>query len=271
MKKRNKILIFIVSMMVILFIAIPFLWILITAFKNRSEILSNTPILYFKPTLENFKIAFLEKHFSYVFINSFLISSLSTVFAILIGVPAAYVFSRFQFKFKRDLYFFILTTRMVPPISIVVPLFLLYAKLDITNSYLGVILIHSTINTSLVIWIMRSFFNDIPKYLDDSFLIDGASYYKGFINIILPTARIGILVTALFCFIMSWNEYLFVSLLTSYETRTITVSLPGLITPHGTYWGQVAAMAVTATIPILIIIFIIRKYIIRALTFGIIK
>ncbi len=271
MKRQNKIILNGITVILIIFIFIPFLWILFTAFKNRTDILSNTPIIFFKPTFENFRIAFFEKNFAYTFMNSFVISILSTIFSIIIGVPAAYIFSRFKFKFKQDLFLFVLTTRMVPPISIVVPLFLLYAKLDLSNTYLGVILIHTTINSSLVIWIMKSFFDDISRSLDESFLIDGASYFQGFINVILPAARIGILVTGLFCFIMSWNEYLFVSLLTSYEIRPITVAIPGLITPHGTYWGQVAALAITATIPIIIIIFIIRKYLIRALTFGIVK
>ena len=186
-------------------------------------------------------------------------------------MPAAYVFARRDFAVKEDLFFFFLTTRMAPPISVVVPMFLLFTTLGITDTPLAVILAHSTFNLSLVVWVMRGFFAEIPREIDEAGMMDGLTRAGTFVRLLIPLAAPGLAATAILCFVLSWNEFLYAFVLVAFEGRTLTVGIPGLVTPHGTLWGQVAAVAVVATLPIVVFTFLVQKHLVRGLTFGAIK
>jgi multiple sugar transport system permease protein len=160
---------------------------------------------------------------------------------------------------------------MAPPISVVVPMFLLFSALGITDRPLAVILAHSTFNLSLVVWMMRGFFADIPREIDEAAMMDGHSRAGMFLKVLVPLAAPGLAATAVLCFIMSWNEFLYAFVLVAFEGRTLTVGIPGLITPHGTLWGQVAAVAVVATLPIIVFTFLVQRHLVRGLTFGAVK
>ena len=181
------------------------------------------------------------------------------------------MFARREFAAKEDLFFFFLTTRMAPPISVVVPMFLLFTMLGITDTPLAVILAHSTFNLSLVVWVMRGFFAEIPKEIDEAGMMDGLTRAGTFVRLLIPLAAPGLAATAILCFILSWNEFLYAFVLVAFEGRTLTVGIPGLVTPHGTLWGQVAAVAVVATLPIIVFTFLVQKHLVRGLTFGAIK
>lgn len=249
----------------------PYVWMFLTSFKSRVDALSDTPRWLFPPTLEHYPEVFLEKQYVPLVWNSVLVALGSTVLSLAAGVPAAYVFARHQFRAKEDLFFFFLTTRMAPAISIVVPMFLLFNRLGLTDSRTAVILAHSTFNLSLVVWMMRGFFADIPAELDEAAQLDGHSRAGAFVRVLLPLAAPGIAATAVLCFILSWNEFLYAFILAAFEGRTLTVGIPGLVTPHGTLWGQVAAVAVVATIPIIIFTALVHRHLVRGLTFGAIK
>ncbi len=160
---------------------------------------------------------------------------------------------------------------MAPPISVVVPMFLLFTMLGITDTPLAVILAHSTFNLSLVVWVMRGFFAEIPKEIDEAGMMDGLTRAGTFLRLLVPLAAPGLAATAILCFILSWNEFLYAFVLVAFEGRTLTVGIPGLVTPHGTLWGQVAAVAVVATLPIVVFTFLVQKHLVRGLTFGAIK
>ena len=249
----------------------PYLWMLLTSFKGRLDILSPDPRWFFTPTLDNYPAVFIDKDYLPLVLNSLIISTASTILSICIGAPAAYVFARTDFPGKEDLFFFFLTTRMAPPISIAVPLFMFFTLLGLTDTVYAVVIAHTTFNLSLVVWMMRGFFAEIPREIDEAAMMDGRSRLGAFIRVIIPMAAPGVAATAVLCFILSWNEFLYAFILVAFEGRPLTVGIPGLITPHGTLWGQVAAVTVVATLPILIFTFLVQRHLVRGLTFGAVK
>ncbi len=251
--------------------AMPYVWIVLTSFKTRIDALSDTPVWLFTPTFEHYPKVFLDKGYLPLVWNSLLVASSTTLLSLVIGAPAAYVFARHSFPGKDDLFFFFLTTRMAPPISVVVPMFLLFSLIGITDTPLAVILAHTTFNLSLVVWMMRGFFEDIPPEIDEAALLDGHTRAGMFLRVLVPLAAPGLAATGILCLILSWNEFLYAFVLVSFESRTLTVGIPGLITPHGTLWGQVAGVAVVATLPIILFTFLVQKHLVRGLTFGAVK
>jgi multiple sugar transport system permease protein len=249
----------------------PYVWILLTSFKGRLDILSPEPQWFFTPTLANYPAVFIDKEYLPLVLNSVLIATSSTALSLVIGAPAAYVFARTDFPGKEDLFFFFLTTRMAPPISIAVPLFLFFTALGLTDTIYAVVIAHTSFNLSLVVWMMRGFFAEIPPEIDEAAMMDGRSKLGAFVHVVLPLAAPGLAATAVLCFILSWNEFLYAFILVAFEGRPLTVGIPGLITPHGTLWGQVAAVAVVATLPILVFTFIVQRHLVRGLTFGAVK
>ena len=249
----------------------PYLWMVLASFKTRVDLLSSDPKWIFSPTLANYPAVFIDKDYWPLAVNSMIISLSSTALCVLIGAPAAYVFARMDFPGKEDLFFFFLTTRMAPPISIAVPLFLFFTSLGLIDTIYAVVIAHTTFNLSLVVWMMRGFFAEIPKEIDEAAAMDGRSRLGAFFFIIAPMAAPGIAATAVLCFILSWNEFLYAFILVAFEGRPLTVGIPGLVTPHGTLWGQVAAVAIVATLPIIVFTFIVQRQLVRGLTFGAVK
>lgn len=249
----------------------PYLWLFMTSIKTRIDALADTPVWLFTPTLEHYPTVFLDKNYLPLVFNSLVVASVTTALSLLIGVPAAYVFARYDFAGKEDLFFFFLTTRMAPPISVVVPLFLLFGYVGLIDTRLSLILAHTTFNLSLVVWMMRGFFADIPREIDEAGLMDGHTRAGVFFRILLPLAAPGVAATAVLCFMLSWNEFLYAFILVAFEGRTLTVGIPGLVTPHGTLWGQVAAVAIVATLPIVVFTFLVQRHLVRGLTFGAVK
>ncbi len=271
MNKSWKILAIGILACVLVIALTPYLWILLTSFKGRLDILSPDPRWFFTPTFSNYPEVFLGKDYLPLVLNSLIISISSTVLSIGIGVPAAYVFARTDFAGKEDLFFFFLTTRMAPPISIAVPLFMFFTALGLTDTIYAVVIAHTSFNLSLVVWMMRGFFAEIPREIDEAVMMDGRSKLGAFVRVVVPMAAPGMAATAVLCFILSWNEFLYAFILVAFEGRPLTVGIPGLITPHGTLWGQVAAVAVVATLPILVFTFLVQKHLVRGLTFGAVK
>ncbi len=249
----------------------PWVWMLLTSFKSRIDALADVPVWFFTPTFEHYPAVFLDKNYLPLLWNSTLIASLTTALSLLFGVPAAYVFARHDFAGKEDLFFFFLTTRMAPPISVVVPMFLMFTAIGITDTPLAVIIAHSTFNLSLVVWMMRGFFADIPREIDEAAQMDGHTRFGTFVCVLVPLAAPGLAATAVLCFIMSWNEFLYAFVLAAFDSRTLTVGIPGLVTPHGTLWGQVAAVAIVATLPIILFSAVVQRHLVRGLTFGAVK
>ncbi len=259
-------------LIVVLVVALtPYLWLIMTSFKTRLDALADSPVWLFTPTFEHYPKIFIDKDYLPLVMNSAVVATASTAISLAVGVPAAYVFARHDFPGKEDLFFFFLTTRMAPPISVVVPMFLMFTYVGLIDTRLSVILAHSTFNLSLVVWMMRGFFADIPREIDEAAQMDGHTRAGMFLRVLLPLAAPGMAATAVLCFILSWNEFLYAFILVAFEGRTLTVGIPGLVTPHGTLWGQVAAVAVVATLPIIVFTFLVQRHLVRGLTFGAVK
>jgi len=256
---------------VCLIAVVPYLWTFLSGFKERTDILSTTPKLFFTPTLKNFPEVFITNGFLLYLRNSVATAVFAVLLCLITGVPAAYAFSRFHIYGKKHLYFYFLTTRMCPAVAEALPLYILFSKFGLLGKTPGLVLAHCTFIVAFVIYVMRTFFDDIPEELDNAALVDGYTEWGAFWHVIIPIVKPGIASTALLSFIFSWNEMLFSLILGGHSAKTLPASFSGLITPHGTFWGQLCAAAGVVTVPIIILAAILQKYLIRGLSLGAVK
>ncbi len=250
---------------------VPYLWTFLSGFKERTDILSTTPKLFFTPTLKNFPEVFITNGFLVYLRNSVTTAVFAVLLCLITGVPAAYAFSRYHIYGKKHLYFYFLTTRMCPAVAEALPLYILFSKFGLLGKTPGLVLAHCTFIVAFVIYVMRTFFDDIPEELDNAALVDGYTEWGAFWHVIIPIVKPGIASTALLSFIFSWNEMLFSLILGGHSAKTLPASFSGLITPHGTFWGQLCAAAGVVTVPIIILAAILQKYLIRGLSLGAVK
>jgi multiple sugar transport system permease protein len=262
------------------FFLFPIYWMIATSFKPPEAILTNPPVWFFTPTLDNYIHAFTEENFGLFIGNTLLVSVISTLLVISLGSLASYSFARYNIG-SGHLMFFILTTRMIPIIAVIIPFFLIFKSLG--NTWFGelfwigldkqgaLVVCYTMFNLPFAIWLMHSFFQDIPKELEDSARLDGYTRFQVLRKVVLPLATPGIAVTAIFCLLFSWNEFLFGFLLTRDAARTITVGVAGFWTQSGILWGPLAAAATICVVPMVIFVLFLQRYIARGLTFGAVK
>jgi len=274
-KTRYNRLVNVIGIILIVFVCliavVPYLWTFLSGFKERTDILSTTPKLFFTPTLKNFPEVFITNGFLLYLRNSVATAVFAVLLCLITGVPAAYAFSRFHIYGKKHLYFYFLTTRMCPAVAEALPLYILFSKFGLLGKTPGLVLAHCTFIVAFVIYVMRTFFDDIPEELDNAALVDGYTEWGAFWHVIIPIVKPGIASTALLSFIFSWNEMLFSLILGGHSAKTLPASFSGLITPHGTFWGQLCAAAGVVTVPIIILAAILQKYLIRGLSLGAVK
>jgi multiple sugar transport system permease protein len=202
---------------------------------------------------------------------SIIISALSTLFSVMFGALAAYSVSRFKMKGKDDLMFFILSTRMLPPIATLVPLFLMYRSLGLSDTVHGMVLLYTMFNLGFTTWMMKSFFDEIPVEYEEAALMDGYSRWEAFVKVVLPQSVTGLAASAVFSLIASWNEFVYGSILTTRYARTVPPAVAVRVGHEGYEWGKIAATAFMYVLPVLIFTFLVRKSLLRGLTFGAIK
>ncbi len=268
---RRSIVGFAVPLIVLLSVALlPYIWIVLASFKTRSDLISPIPKWFFDPTGINYS-DILYKGFDGYLLNSIIIGFSSTALTVAVGTLAAYGFSRFKIPAGNHLFFYILATRLGPPVAYALPMYLIFNALGLINSYVGVILAHATFNLVLVVWMMRSFFDDVPREIEEAAYLDGCGHFRVLWRITLPMTFPGLVAVSIFVLIFSWNELLFALILTGGETRPLTVVIPSLVLHTGTQWGQVAAASVVQSIPVLVFIFFIQKQLVQGLTFGAVK
>lgn len=271
MRKQFNLVTFVIPLILLLAVAlIPYVWIFLTSFKKRPDIMNTTPQWFFEPSMTNY-LAIFDKDFDLYLRNSIIIGFSSTALCVVIGTLAAYCFSRFKVPAGDHLFFYILATRLGPPAAYGVPMYLILDKLGLTNTHIAVILAHATFNLVIIVWMMKSFFDDVPREVEEAAFLDGCSAYRVFYQIALPLAYPGLVAAAIFALIFSWNELFFSLILTSGETRTLPVMIPSLAQHTGTQWGQVAAASIIQSIPVLVFIFFIQRWLVRGLTFGAVK
>ncbi len=242
-----------------------------TALKTNIDALSYPPKFLFIPTGNSFRNAFKNYALLPALWNSIIISFSNMVLTLLAGTPAAYSLSRTNFRGKKLLTFWILTSRMIPPIVMVIPFFIISRSTGLYDTRLFLIFIYLTINLAFVVWMMKSFFDDIPTSLDEAALIDGCSQFQAFRKIILPLTLPGLVSTAIFCLMFTWNEFMFALALTEYSASTLPVAFSKFIGYAGTSWAELSASAVVTMLPILIAATLVQKHIVKGLTGGAIK
>jgi len=283
---------------------IPLLWIFVTGFKSPPDSISYPPKVIYRPTLEGYVNLFTARsrqtreyidslgpattwydklarkrnmvitgpsRFAGRYMNSVIIGFGSTFLAVFLGTLAAYGFSRFKVPLKDDLLFFILSTRMMPPIAVAIPIFLMYRKLGLSDTAMGMILLYTAVNVSLAVWLLKGFVDEIPREYEEAAIIDGYSRMQAFIKVVLPQMRAGIAATAIFCLIFAWNEYAFALLLTSGEAQTAPPFIPVIIGEGGLDWPAVAAGTTLFLLPIITFTVLLRNQLLRGITFGAIR
>ncbi len=283
---------------------IPLVWIFLTSLKTPPDSISYPPKIVFQPSLEGYCNLFTTRsrqtteyiatlpppanlceevarsrnmvmagrsNFLPRFINSLVIAFGSTALSVLLGAGAAYAFSRFKVPLKDDLLFFILSTRMMPPIAVAIPIYLMYRELGLSDTKLGMILLYTAVNVSLAVWLLKGFMDEIPREYEEAAMVDGYTRLQAFFKVVLPQATTGIVATAIFCLIFAWNEYAFAVLLTSGEAQTAPPFIPIIIGEGGQDWPAVAAGTTIVLIPILAFTIVLRKHLLRGITFGAVR
>ena len=273
---------------VVALFAFPLYYWITVAFKDAKEIFDVPPNVWlFSPTVKNFEEVF---GISLGFIqqrevlpgggdfrmgprlwDSIVVALFSTLLAVAISTLAAYALSRMDFRGRHAFVGWVLSTRMMPPVAVAIPMFFIYRDVGLMDTYTGIILIHALINLPLAVLLLKSFFDDIPREIDESAMIDGASRPLIFRRVILPMVKGGIAATAVLCFIFSWTEFIFVLTLTQTGLKTVPVVSSSFVTSTGTAWGNMAALGVAEMLPAFIFILLVQKQLVRGLTLGSLK
>ena len=264
---RRKLLWTILVTAAALLILFPVLWMISMMVKPSDVMFARPTVWLFTPTLEHFSYV-IEKGFHEYLLTSFALSLISTVMVVIIGTPAAYAFARFDMRGRDDLFLFVLASRMAPPVCLVIPYYLIFARIDLLDTFIGLTLAYMTFNLSFFIWVLRSFCRDLPVELEEAARLEGWSRLQIFRRIIFPLLRNGIVATGVLCFIFAWNEFLFAFMLGGNAVKTLPVAIPTLITTQGVRWGEMAVVGVIALTPGMIAGFLLQRHIVRGLTMG---
>jgi multiple sugar transport system permease protein len=252
--------------------ALPYVFLLITSFKPAADVLQIPPtFLPERISLENYRSIFGNPSVPSAFFNSIVVAAGSTVLALLLAVPAAYGASFFRTPFATWFLLFALMTRMVPSVSLGVPLFILMKNLGLLDTQVGLILAHTTLSVPLAVWLMAAFFESVPRDLEEAARMDGCTRFQAFRYAILPVVSGGIAITALFSFIASWNEFLYALLLTAERSVTAPIVIAQFKSAYGFDWGPMTALAALYSLPVILVTLILQKQIIGGLTFGAVK
>jgi multiple sugar transport system permease protein len=260
----------------------PALWIILTALKSRADALAVPPVFFFEPIWDNFVSVFYrasitaqaaqETEFLRYFLNSIFIAGTSVLLALVIGCLAAYGFSRYPLKGNDTYLFIILTTRMMPAIVVIIPIFLMFRLTGLAGTYLGIILLYTAFNIPFSVWMIKSFFDELNREVEDVARMDGSTERGVFFKICLPQIRAGLAATFVFGLILTWNEFLFALLLTGVETRTVPVAMARTMGGEiGVDYGLLAAIVTLFLIPIIFVTFLLQNQLLRGVTFGTVR
>ena len=273
-----------------LFAFFPIGWAYLSSLKTPEEIFVLPPKLIFTPTLHNYEVVFGLKigteletvtevsggtgavsQFPRYFLNSLIVSAGTTTLALVIGCAAAYSLARFRFVAKRYILLGIIFVRMIPPVVLVIPFYVLWRSMGLMDTHIGLVIAYLSFNLPFTVWMMRGFFVDIPVELEEAAMVDGASRIAALVRIVLPLAAPGMAATAIFALLLSWNEFLFAVLLTADNSKTLSPSILNYMTDKAILWGRLYAAGCTVLLPVLIFSLSVQKHIARGLTGGAVK
>lgn len=275
MSSFQKVITVAVLIIALIFFMFPVIWMFLTSFKTEAEYFSYPPV--FIPEDFSFRNYFNAMAFPpdgrgglQGLRDSLIIASATSVASVLIGSLAAYGLSRFRTG-GDNFSFWILSTRMFPPVAAALPLFLIFKEIKLLDTHLALIIANTVFALPFVIWLLKGFFDELPVELEEAALIDGCSHWGAFTRVALPLVTPGLVATALFSFIFAWNEFMFALLLTRRTVRTLTIIVPSLVGGHEILWGEIAALGTIAIIPGIVLSLLLQRYLIRGLTMGAVK
>ena len=248
----------------------PLYWLASMSLKPPGEANALPPDWIFLPTVYNYLQLVQDGEFLAAFANSLLMVSASVVLVLLIGVPAAYVLSRWDIPMERDILVWILSSRMLPPIAVVLPFFVIFQEFNLFDTRIGMVLMYISINLSLVVWVMKAFFDGIPETLEEAARVDGATQFQGFRKVVLPAAKPGIFSVAIISFIFAWIELLFGLVLTSFNAVPVTLFVYSFIGSRSIEWSMLAAASTAMIVPVAIFLIAVNKYLAAGLSFGVV-
>ncbi len=256
----------------------PIFWLVLSSFKSRMDLFTMPPKLLFTPDISGYESVFgvgsaMNNASSFgvfaALVNSVVISTVGTGLAVFLGTLSGYVCSRFTFAGKDDFMFFVLSTRMLPPVAVLVFYHLMFARLGLTDTRTGLVLVTVFANVGLATWIMKGFFDGVPKEVEQITIVNGYTRLYAFLHLVIPMVKGGIAATAGFCFIFAWNEFAFASILTTTQAKTLPVKISAASGATGIEWTQICAAGVVLIIPVLIFFYLIRKHLLMGMTFGV--
>jgi ABC-type glycerol-3-phosphate transport system permease component len=250
----------------------PVAWGLLTSFKTERDVLAYPPEVIFTPTGVNYHDVFFGGA-SIVpnLVSSLVVSGLTTALTMLFAIPAAYALARLDLPWKRATGFWVLATQMLPPVGLVIPYFLLLRRVGWTDTYQGLVLVYLTFALPFAIWLLVSYFEEIPREMEEAALLDRAGRFGALWHVVLPQAKGGIAVTVIFVFLNSWNEFLFAVVLGGNTVRTVTVAMFNFISLEQTQWARLAAAAMAGMAPVIVLGLLAQRHIVKGLTVGAVK
>ncbi len=257
--------------LICLFCIFPFYWMVTTSLKTQVVALQSPPVWWFTPTLANYWEVLFQDKVGVSLINSIIVATCTTALAVLLGCPAAYALARFEFRGKKDLWFWFITNRFVSPVVLAFPVFLISRELGLRDTHLALILMYLTFTLPIVIWICTDQFRSIPKELDEAAMLEGASQFRIFRSICLPLAMPGVAVSAILSFIFSWNELLFAYILAPKAAKTAPAMAVTFMEGYDVPYGKIMATSTLIVIPVLIFALLASKHLVRGLTMGAVK
>jgi multiple sugar transport system permease protein len=252
--------------------AFPVLWALLTSFKTERDVLAYPPVWWFTPTLANYReVLFGSSSIVPNLLSSVVVSVSTTLLTMLFAVPAAYALARLRYPAKRASGFYVLATQMLPPVGLIIPYYLALQRVGGLDTYGGMIAIYLTFSLPFAIWLMVSYFEDVPFEMEEAALLDRAGRLRALWHVILPQVRGGIAVTTVFVFLNAWNEFLFAVVLGGNRVRPVTVAMFNFISVEQTQWARLAAGAMVAMAPVILIGLLAQRHIVKGLTVGAVK
>ena len=269
--KIKKIIFVVVTVIVFSIILFPPIFLFLTSIKTELDALSFPPKWIFIPTVKNYVQIFKTSSFLRYILNSLIVASTNTFVSLALGSLAAYGLARYKFRGSENLSFWILSIRMMPPVAAIIPIYIIMKKLRILDTPWCLVMIYLTFNLPFIVWMMKGFFEDVPREIEESALIDGCSEFDVFLKIALPLVAPGLAATAILVFIFSWNEFLFALILTGTRATTLPVGIILYMKETGINWGYMTAGGILALIPVVIFTMLIQKHLVKGLTLGALK
>ena len=269
-KRLGKVLLYAAVVIICFFSIFPYFWMVLVSLKER-VLVYQAGVWFFTPTLENYKTVFRTHNLGTYMINSAIIAAANCIISLVLGSLTAYSLARHRFRHKEKYSFFLLFIRILPAVASVIPIFVIAATLRMLDTHALLIVVYLLFNVPFTVLMMRGFFEEIPKDVEEAAMIDGCSTIQTLCKVVIPLAMPGMVATAIFCIINAWNEFVYAMLLTTFRASTVPTIVQMFKTVTGVVWGEMSAVGTISTLPVLVFAMLVQKQMVRGLSFGAIK